>query len=82
MNRHAVDASAATIAAMLIRDGLQDGTLTHVSGFVGAMGSGETPKQLVHYTTLAGLRGILASKHLWATHALFFNDRAEVQATA
>lgn len=35
-------------------------------------------KLLYHYTTLAGLEGILKSKALWASHAQSLNDRREL----
>lgn len=35
--------------------------------------------QIAHYTTLAGLRGILETKQLWATHYRFLNDRSEIE---
>ena len=34
---------------------------------------------LYHYTTLAGLRGILSSRALWYTHIYSLNDPAEIQ---
>jgi len=34
--------------------------------------------ELLHYTTLAGLRGILSSGCLWATDAAFLNDSSEI----
>lgn len=34
--------------------------------------------ELYHYTTAAGLSGILRSKSLWATHASFVNDEEEI----
>lgn len=34
--------------------------------------------ELLHYTTLAGLRGILSSGCLWATDATFLNDSSEI----
>ena len=33
--------------------------------------------ELMHYTSAAGLKGILESQCLWATHALFLNDAEE-----
>lgn len=36
--------------------------------------------ELFHYTTIDGLEGILKSQTLWATHALFLNDKAEIVA--
>jgi hypothetical protein len=35
------------------------------------------PENLCHYTTLVGLKGILDSQCLWATHSLYMNDRSE-----
>lgn len=34
--------------------------------------------ELLHYTTLAGLSGILSSGALWATDATFLNDSSEI----
>jgi len=34
--------------------------------------------ELLHYTTFAGLRGILSSGCLWATDAAFLNDSSEI----
>lgn len=34
--------------------------------------------ELMHYTTLAGLRGILSSGCLWATDATYLNDSSEI----
>jgi hypothetical protein len=39
----------------------------------------DPPPTLYHYTTAAGLAGILRTKTLWATHAIFMNDRSEVE---
>ncbi|NVI84061.1 DUF2971 domain-containing protein [Janthinobacterium sp. BJB401] len=36
------------------------------------------PKELTHYTTLGGLVGILESNTLWASNALFLNDKSEL----
>lgn len=36
------------------------------------------PTELFHYTGIAGLRGILKSQTLWATHYQFLNDAEEV----
>lgn len=38
----------------------------------------DTHDELYHYTTAAGLSGILESKSLWATHASFVNDEEEI----
>lgn len=38
----------------------------------------ELPSHLYHYTTFEGLKGILESKCLWATHCRFLNDSSEV----
>lgn len=38
----------------------------------------DTHDELYHYTTAAGLSGILQSKSLWATHASFVNDEEEI----
>ena len=37
----------------------------------------ERPKSLFHYTTAAGLLGILRESVLWATEARFLNDAQE-----
>lgn len=34
--------------------------------------------ELYHYTTAAGLSGILESRSLWATHTSFMNDEEEI----
>ena len=31
-------------------------------------------EEVLHYTTAAGLRGIVSSKTLWASHSRFLND--------
>lgn len=36
------------------------------------------PKHLYHYTTLEGLKGIISSNALWATHYKYLNDSSEV----
>ncbi len=36
--------------------------------------------ELFHYTTWSGLEGILRTQTIWATHALFLSDRAEIVA--
>ena len=36
------------------------------------------PKTIYHYTTRAGLQGILESNTLWASHSQFLNDPAEL----
>lgn len=38
----------------------------------------EIPQLLFHYTTAAGMRGILDSSRLWATNYRFLNDASEV----
>lgn len=38
----------------------------------------DSHNELYHYTTAAGLSGILESKSLWATHASFVNDEEEI----
>lgn len=35
--------------------------------------------ELTHYTSAAGLTGILATQSLWATHASFLNDAEEIK---
>jgi len=37
------------------------------------------PTELFHYTRIAGLRGILESQTLWATHYLYLNDANEIR---
>ncbi|MCK9200583.1 MAG: DUF2971 domain-containing protein [Gallionella sp.] len=38
----------------------------------------DTHPELFHYTTAAGISGILESKSLWATHSSFVNDAEEI----
>lgn len=38
----------------------------------------QTPRKLFHYTTAMGLKGILDTKKIWATHFRFLNDASEV----
>lgn len=38
----------------------------------------DTHEELFHYTTAAGLSGIIESKSLRATHASFMNDEEEI----
>jgi len=38
----------------------------------------EVHPELLHYTSIAGLRCILESRELWGTHARFLNDGAEL----
>ena len=40
----------------------------------------ETCREVFHYTGIGGLTGILESQTLWATHAAFLNDGAEIKA--
>lgn len=40
----------------------------------------ETYREVFHYTGISGLTGILQSQTLWATHAAFLNDGAEIKA--
>ena len=42
----------------------------------------EEPDNLFHYTSRAGLKGILASRRLWATSARHLNDRSEIEYAA
>lgn len=42
----------------------------------------EEHPELFHYTSAAGLQGILRSQTLWATHAEYLNDSAEMRAFA
>lgn len=39
----------------------------------------EKYKSLFHYTSVGGLNGILKSKSLWATNALYLNDATEIK---
>jgi len=39
----------------------------------------ERPPMLYHYTTAAGLIGIVGSQRLWATNARFLNDPSEIR---
>ena len=39
----------------------------------------EVHAELMHYTTASGLRGIVSSRILWASHVSFMNDTEEVQ---
>jgi hypothetical protein len=41
-------------------------------------GAAAPPETLHHYTTAAGLIGILRSKSLWASDCRFLNDRSEL----
>lgn len=45
------------------------------------MGARQLPPVLYHYTTPDGLRGILGSRRLWATHVRYLNDSSEFQYT-
>lgn len=49
--------------------------------FIDAAGLGREPadEALFHYTTAAGLRGILSSGAMFASHAKFFNDTSEFE---
>ena len=38
----------------------------------------DKPKILYHYTTMDGLKGIIASKSLWATKIQYLNDASEL----
>jgi hypothetical protein len=38
----------------------------------------EIPDELTHYTTLGGLMGILDNNTVWASNALFLNDKSEL----
>lgn len=42
-------------------------------------GGAESPQTLYHYTTAAGLQGILETKRIWATELRFLNDERELQ---
>ena len=37
----------------------------------------QPPDVLYHYTTQAGLLGIISQKEIWATHTQYLNDRRE-----
>src|ERR1700723_3779531 len=47
---------------------------THLKGIA------EEHPELFHYTSAGGLEGILKTQTLWATNALFLNDRWEITA--
>jgi hypothetical protein len=40
----------------------------------------EEHPELIHYTGIGGLEGIIKSQTLWATHAAFLNDAMEIRA--
>src|SRR4051794_37392114 len=42
----------------------------------------DVPKRLYHYTTLAGLMGIVSDSTLWASDARFLNDSSELSYAA
>ncbi|NWL13331.1 hypothetical protein DM793_18865 [Paenarthrobacter nitroguajacolicus] len=44
---------------------------------VGAPEEGEIPRVLYHYTTVAGLSGIISSKSFWASSVRYMNDASE-----
>lgn len=46
---------------------------------IGGSETNKKIKSLFHYTTAAGLIGIITTQTLWATHANFLNDSAECQ---
>ena len=50
---------------------------TDIDSFVPQEFFKKEPALLYHYTTKEGFRGILKTKHLWATHILFQNDSQE-----
>ena len=39
----------------------------------------EEHPELFHYTSAADLQGLLRSQTLWATHAEYLNDAAEIE---
>ena len=39
----------------------------------------ETYPELFHYTDIVGLKGIIESQTLWATHAVYLNDISEIK---
>jgi hypothetical protein len=39
---------------------------------------GDLPERLYHYSSTAGLKGILETRKLWATHSRFVNDASEI----
>jgi hypothetical protein len=41
-------------------------------------GQAHVPEHLFHYTSLAGLKGIVENGAVWATHAAFLNDLSEL----
>jgi Protein of unknown function (DUF2971) len=54
----------------------------HAHGFLVLLGeifSNNPTEPLFHYTSLKGFRGVIDSKHLWATDTRFLNDWSEVR---
>jgi hypothetical protein len=49
---------------------------------LGAIFSNNPTAPLFHYTTIQGFRGIIGSKHLWASDARFLNDWSEIRYVA
>ena len=42
------------------------------------MSISERHPELLHYTNIGGLKGIIKSNSIWATHYLFLNDTQEM----
>ena len=47
--------------------------------FLARLTSGQPPETIFHYTTAAGLLGIVKSNRLWASDLLYMNDSTEVE---
>jgi hypothetical protein len=47
--------------------------------FLGRLTRGQPPDTIFHYTTAAGLLGIIKSNRLWASDVLYMNDSTEVE---
>jgi len=47
--------------------------------FLGRLTRGQPPETIFHYTTAAGLLGIVRSNRLWASDLLYMNDSTEVE---
>lgn len=59
---------------------LEQSINTEFLGVMGveALGEPRPPEVLYHYTTAAGLHGILRDQELWATNVLYMNDSSEL----
>lgn len=67
--------------SVLLEYGSLDASLADVSAAVARSREGlqgDIPDLLFHYTTASGMRGILESSRLWATHYRFLNDASEL----